>query len=462
MISIKILYNNQSYTYIVGLTVALVFGILSIHFSNERALNFDSAYYLFHLLHQQSTFFPNGRFPAALPQLPVIAAQQLSLSLKSIFILYSLSAFFLPWLAALYFLLRKDKRWFAATVLSILLFQSHAFLYPISDFRSGLPWLLLWAYSLRAGAKIKFFNACISALLLIPVIWSHPLMMIPIGFVWMLRLFNNSRYISRNDAMLFSINLIIIAARLVVFNTAYENEKLQLPSAAAFLTHFIPSLNIPGGLALLPEWCALFLLLLLPASAFARFLLLLSFCGSLSLIIQTGQAVVWDQYADHLLTGTAAIMGIYAAHFMNARHMRYVSAALLMLLMARSIQIYQYAAPARQRLQLYQNWIDQCRSQNIKHAWIACDDCDWPLWDSFYQTLLLSASNGKPVNLFVSRLAASPEVQNTKLKGWYDGGNNWNLQKPSRYPLPVQDDAPLQFLVGSSQQPILKQFNTKP
>jgi len=454
--------NNNVFVWTSGLIVATVLFGFSIYFSTERALNFDSAYYLFHVLHQKNIFFPNGRFTAAIPQLPVLAGQKLTLSLNGIFILYSLSAFLLPWIAAVFFAVQQNYRWFTATLLSVLLFQSHAFLYPISDFRSGLPWLLLWAYSLRPEVKVRYSNALASALLLIPVIWSHPLMLIPFCFVWLLRLFNKPAPLSKTLAVLFNVNLIIIALRLAVFNTDYDDQKLQMPSATEFLSNLIPSLNISGGMALWPECLVLLLLLLLPATAFARFLLLSFFFGSLSLIMQTGQATVWDQYADHLLTGTAALMGIYAAHFISARHIKYLSFALLILLLTRSIQIFQYVSPAQQRLALYQNWIDQCRRQNIKHAWINCEDCDWPLWDSFYQTLLLSASKGSAVSLFISKDPPPEALKNANIKGWYDGGSNWKLELQSNPPLPPQDNSPLQFLMASRKEPLLKSLIAKP
>jgi hypothetical protein len=155
-------------------------------------------------------------------------------------------------------------------------------------------------------------------------------------------------------------------------------------------------------------------------------------------------------------------MGIYAAHFISARHIKYLSFALLILLLTRSIQIFQYVSPAQQRLALYQNWIDQCRRQNIKHAWINCEDCDWPLWDSFYQTLLLSASKGSAVSLFISKDPPPEALKNANIKGWYDGGSNWKLELQSNPPLPPQDNSPLQFLMASRKEPLLKSLIAKP
>lgn len=213
--------------------------VLSLIFSRERILFADCAFHLYQFINEKWFQIFNLRFIAVLSQLAPLGGVRWVWPLETLVKTYSLSFSILYYI---YFILAahvvRDKTVAIAIILFHALFTLHTFFWIQSEFPQGLM-LLFLAYALlrKRGA---FWNG-LFLLFLIPVIFSHPLMLFPVIFIMMLEMahaknFGNSFHWV---IILFVIALFILKSYLP--STGYESGRISFRKLWRHLPGFFQS-----------------------------------------------------------------------------------------------------------------------------------------------------------------------------------------------------------------------------
>jgi hypothetical protein len=168
--------------------VSFLFAIAaSIYFYQERTVFLDISFHLFYILKDQSFAIQNYRFAAFFTQLFPLFGSSIGLSLKSISILYSVSFVILPaFVFGVVVGWYKNYKVGAAYLIYLLLIVTHTFFWIQSELPQGMAFVFLFIATLEYlyhREYVKKWAYTIILLLLILIVFSHPLVVFPIGFV---------------------------------------------------------------------------------------------------------------------------------------------------------------------------------------------------------------------------------------------------------------------------------------
>lgn len=210
------------------ITGHIFFGALilqSLIFSMERILFADCAFHLYQFINEQDFQVFNLRFISVLTQVVPISGVMGGWPLETLVKAYSLSFSVLYYI---YFILVAHVARDRAVAVAIILFHSifilHSFFWIQSEFPQGLM-LLFFAYALfrKRGAV---WNG-LFALLLIPVLFSHPMMLFPVIFLMLfdLRQTDSTGKYFYWTLILFAIAIFILKSNLPF--TAYEGSRIS-------------------------------------------------------------------------------------------------------------------------------------------------------------------------------------------------------------------------------------------
>jgi hypothetical protein len=169
-----------------GLAVLLVLLVLAWVLYLERAAYYDLAWHVAMYLKSNSLFLQNRRFVAIVTQWPTLMATRAGWSLEAVLRFYSL-VFILYYLAI--FLLcafwLKNEHVALAVPLMFVLIASRTFYWAQSEFPQGLVALLLWYAIVARQTPLRWDKHLVLPILLVPVVvFSHPLVIFPIVFLW--------------------------------------------------------------------------------------------------------------------------------------------------------------------------------------------------------------------------------------------------------------------------------------
>ncbi|MBX9851102.1 MAG: hypothetical protein K2X86_05010 [Cytophagaceae bacterium] len=212
--------HTKKLTLIGGITyLSLIF--LAIVFYQERVIIFDMSFHTFEIVRSENFAIQYQRFGAVFTQIFPLIAVKLHLSLKAVMILYS-AAFviyhFSAFLISL-FLLKNEKLALVILLFSTLL-VTHTFYWIQSEFIQGCIFLLLFYGFLLKKENVRSLSITDWVILLamiITLVFFHPLIAIPFGFMAIFFLLS---YAKTNHRLIFiSILLfgITLAAKSIFF-----------------------------------------------------------------------------------------------------------------------------------------------------------------------------------------------------------------------------------------------------
>jgi len=169
-----------------GIISFLILAIFSFYFFRERIAFTDLSFHLFTLVRTAKFAIFNYRYTAAIPQILPLAAIKGALSLHFISVVFSLS-FVLIQFCIFLILVFYFRNYFLATclLLSQVLQIRHTFYWAGSEFMPGMAFLfLLFAYMEKQSSSVYTFRQIgILFLLLMPVIFSHPVIVFPFLYI---------------------------------------------------------------------------------------------------------------------------------------------------------------------------------------------------------------------------------------------------------------------------------------
>jgi len=187
----------------------------AFRFYKERMLFIDAAHICFRLLNYKTFVIEEHRYGSFITQLVPLIGQKLHLSLKAILIAYSAS-FNLFYLAIVCLLLFRYKQYSLAVLMALyyVLFVSDAYYWTNNEVHQGTAWMFLFfAVAFRNAEKqpavlLQVLSFIILAAL---AIFTHPLVMISIIFLWGYFFINKEQWpYSRSSSVLFSALLVMI------------------------------------------------------------------------------------------------------------------------------------------------------------------------------------------------------------------------------------------------------------
>lgn len=209
--------NNKHLDFILIQLVFFVLLVLSIVFFKERMIFTDTAYYTTELLTKETIIMPTNRFIVFYTQAIALLAIKLGLSLKMIMIVFSSSLLLFPILFSyITYFKFKDVATTYALLFFYLVSNVWLFFYPISEFQTGLALLLLLnsynKYYFVSTSKNPWVFSMVNIILLVHIIFSHPLSIVVVLGWW---------------------------AWALVFNESFRKKLFILPALIAALCYFI-------------------------------------------------------------------------------------------------------------------------------------------------------------------------------------------------------------------------------
>lgn len=184
-------------TYYSGYLLLAAFLVLSLIYYQERMAFLDAAFYLFEMARTGSPAIFHSRFISVFTQWLPLGAIHLSLPLKTVALLYSLS---FPLYYALCYALcgvQKDYRMALSLLVYLCLFTSHNFYWHLSELNLGTALLFPFLSFFRQRSGMGTAPLLVMILFLPVLVFSHPLLLFPFGFAWVFFYFFSSRPLSR-------------------------------------------------------------------------------------------------------------------------------------------------------------------------------------------------------------------------------------------------------------------------
>jgi len=223
--------HNNSITYIAqsGVIINIILILLSIVFAKERVLFLDSAIYLFEIVNTESFHVPYRRFVNVFNQFLPLIGVKLHLKMNVLFFLYSLNIQLLHSVLFLIVAFGLKQRGFALAIPLIqILLCYESFYLPISELAIGISFLVVLIATLRSKDQLNpiTFKSVI-ALLSVIIIFSHPIMVLPISFMLLWSLIDHKKEdeLFSAERLLWIVLILIIIAQTFLFRQVYESER---------------------------------------------------------------------------------------------------------------------------------------------------------------------------------------------------------------------------------------------
>lgn len=177
--------NKLVYPLIIGLGLLAFLVILSFMYWQERVCYADAAYQIFSVINTEELAFQVQRFGAFVVQFPPWVLVKLNAPLDIVLKVYSLSFTIYPLLFALVI-----WKWLNSTRLALLvvlffgLTQVHTFFWIQSELIQGCMYSILGIAIIKKQLKPEWWLLLIWQLIVLLIIYSHPLSVVLFSFLW--------------------------------------------------------------------------------------------------------------------------------------------------------------------------------------------------------------------------------------------------------------------------------------
>lgn len=204
----------------IALSVLIVLLIGSIVFRKERMLFSDASFIAFRIINSGSLHLQEQRYGAFITQLFPCIASRLHLPVSAVLLLYSLS--FNLFYLTVGWLLYRMKQYSLLIIFAfyLTLYVSDTYFWTNNEIHQGIAWMLLdFGILFFLGKKFKnepdkFLLISIPLFTLISfiAIYTHPLVMIPLGFLWMFYLISKESFLHKKQSLVFVVIILLICA----------------------------------------------------------------------------------------------------------------------------------------------------------------------------------------------------------------------------------------------------------
>lgn len=234
-------FNNKNFKVLIIIISAILI-FFSVYFYLERIICLDGPVYLLNMVNYEKIDIPTNRFIAIFTQILPLLFIKLKASLEIIGISYSLN-FMLFHIVITFIMLFKFKDYLSATMLLFahVLSGNMIFYFPISEYQMGISLLMFFVsyllYLNSKNKKITVFQYIALALILVTLMYAHPLMIV-ISLFYVL--FAYLRFPNISKKQILTILIGIIAITIVKWLVATANYDIKNVSKTQNFKQFFP------------------------------------------------------------------------------------------------------------------------------------------------------------------------------------------------------------------------------
>ncbi len=212
---------------IAGHAVFFALAVLAAWFWQERTLMLDAAFQSYLFIASGHPVVMVERFGAIGVQLLPLMGVKFGASLSTVLILYSVSIVLWHWILYTFcYHLLNDKRTATAILLFVILLSGDCFYWMQNELLQGISlsfvlwslWLR-WAVEKPTGSWRRVVRASISVALATTVVYFHPLIVFPLGFMWCFWWLRQERVIQRTWLIRMAILFAVLFASKYVLRT---------------------------------------------------------------------------------------------------------------------------------------------------------------------------------------------------------------------------------------------------
>ena len=206
----------------------------AFYFFKERILFIDAAHICFRLLNYKTFVIEEHRYGSFITQMVPLIGLRLHVSLKAILIAYSVSFNLFYFIVAI--LLVYRYRQYGMAILMALyytLFVSDAYFWTNNEVHQGTAWMFLFlavAFYNAGKHRPLFLQLLAFILLAVLAVFTHPLVMISVLFLWGYLYINKEQWpFGRLETVGFSLLLLVIAGLkfYVSQSPGYDSGKME-------------------------------------------------------------------------------------------------------------------------------------------------------------------------------------------------------------------------------------------
>ncbi len=400
----------------------LFFGVLFIFsflFYKERHA-FDAAHYLFEIITREGFYIAHGRLIGFVSQILPFIGVHIDASLKSLMIMYSVGDvlyYYFVFLIGAHIL--KSQAATISILLIVCLAVKFSFYCPVTELLQAMVLLPLLYEALIRFDRFKFN---LIPLLLILIIFSHPLLFMLAGFVIIYFIAQQRKeWFSKQNIFLFSGFVLITVAKFLLLDK-YDYQKTFYPVVfddysnmknitdqdfiISFLIVYFKENFLVGLFWIITLLCLIANKKFLPLAI--AFLAPLSF---LLLITITHSFTSMSNYSERMLLPFAGMVIIsFASCFQKIKTVLIKQILLLLLISSLCFRlwiIYDAAFPYTKRVAQIEELIHQCHQQNIAKAIIDERNLEYlPYamtgWSYPLESLMLSSIRSKDSSVTIA------------------------------------------------------------
>ena len=454
---------------ITGHLVFAVLFIFSFLFFKERHA-FDASHYLFEIITRKNFFIAHGRLIGFVSQILPLTGVYINASLKSLMLLYSFGDvlyYYVLFLIASHFL--KSTQAGISILLIVCLAVKFSFYCPVTELLQGMA-LLPFLY--EALLRINRFQYHLIPILLVLIIFSHPLLFILVGFAIAFFIIpQRTDWFTKQNLLLVSTFAIITAAKFLLLDK-YDYQKSFYPVVFDDYSHFenVKDANYIFSFLLVYMkenflvgllWAISLYLLLTKKKFLECALVFFAPVLFLLLIIVTHGITAITNYSERMLLPFAGMVILSFALSVEAIKSNSAKRVLMVLIAFvicfRLWIIYDAVSPYAKRVAQIQELIHQAQIQNVSKCIIDERNLEYlPYamtgWSYPIESLLLSSLHSKDssvtialkeehFNRYVKRILNADEIYKTQ-----DSIINYSMLNPDYFLLP---QTPYVFLNSS-------------
>ena len=178
--------KNKDWAFIIlGHLSFVVLLIASVYFYKERILFADSAFQFFKIVNFEKINVEAYRYGAILPELPVLLAIKLGVSLKLLIITYSVAFIALYYFVFLLCIkLLKNTPAGLSIIFILIMCVSESFFYPVTETHQSLIFsVLLFAILQYSSFRYSLVQILLASVVIIISFLAHPVALYPLTFI---------------------------------------------------------------------------------------------------------------------------------------------------------------------------------------------------------------------------------------------------------------------------------------
>lgn len=294
---------------ILGHLSFLILLIASVYYFKERTLYSDSAFQLFKIINFEKINVEAYRYGAILPQLPILLAVKLGVSLKLIIITFSAGFIALYYIIFLLCIkLLKNTAAGLSIIFTLILCISESFFFPVTETQQSLVFsILLFAILQYTSFRYSLVQILLASLVITISFLAHPVALYPLTFIIGYSAIDKKQLRSMIPYTLLAlvIGLAVVKVMLTDENTYEGNlfsELLKSPSIILDLPNFYSTNFFTKRIFGLYLWVVILELILILYFIFKKEYLKLSWQLGISVFFLTITLLTYNKgYSDMLM-----------------------------------------------------------------------------------------------------------------------------------------------------------------